>query len=87
MAIQRFDAGDRRYAVDTARVVWDGPSLQISSIVLRPLNGAAVDADTSLAGKVTIDLLPQEGHISLDLADRGKPVQFAGSLSSLAAQP
>jgi len=87
VTIQRFDAGDLRYAVDAARVVWEGPSLQISSIVLRPLNSAAADADTSLAGKVTIDLQPQEGHISLDLADRGKPVQFAGSLAGLAAQP
>jgi hypothetical protein len=87
LAIERLDVGDRRYAVDGARVVWDGPSLQLSSIVVRPLNDAAGNTATSLAGKVTIDFSPRDGHISLDLADHGKPMPYTGSVAGLAAQP
>jgi hypothetical protein len=83
LVIERLDVGDRRYAVDAARVVWDGPALQVSSIAIRPLNGAASDAAGSLAGKVLIDFSPPGGHVSLDLADQGKPIQYTGSVAGL----
>ncbi len=87
LTIDRLDVGDRRYAVDAARVQWDGPLLQVSSIAIRPLNDVAGVAATSLAGKVTIDFSPQDGHVSLDLAEHGKPVQYAGSVVALMAPP
>lgn len=77
ISIATLIAGDHKLAIDSARVLWDGPSVQISSVEGRLLDAAfeAVALNPAGVGSPSV-----KGELSVDLSEAAPQYRLTGKI-------